>query len=581
MFRYSLFVILLLLVATACNATATNEFHAVMRDQWAAYLESNPLLATQLGVRQYDAEIGEISLRQMDHDAASAQTFLDKLARIDVASLNSTDQVNYTILRRLLSEGVAGNSYPQRMIVFSTLFSFHQTIAGLADLTPFHEQSDYTHYLDRLSKYPTYSDQAIAVTRAAIKAGAVQPCASLDGFENTITGVVTTDAAKSRFYAPFTTPRPSSVSAADWQALQTRALSLIRTVLDPAYQKWAQIYSLEYLPHCRKDVGISATPQGKAYYAYIVGVMTTTQRTPDDIHALGLREVKRIAASMDNLAKDSGYSSRAAMIEKMHTDPKYFAKTPDEIMAAAARMAKEIDGKMPTLFGRLPRLPYGVRAIPAETAQGSTTAYYQPGSPVGGISGTYYVNTSKLDQRPLWELPALTAHESVPGHHHQIALQQELDIPDFRRYQAQFTAFVEGWGLYSESLGTEMGIYDTPEKRMGQLSYEMWRACRLVVDTGIHAMGWSKARAVEFMKTNTALTDANIDAEVNRYISNPGQALAYKIGELKIKELRARAETTLGAKFDLRAFHDVVLGQGPVPLDVLETQVDAWIAKMR
>ena len=280
---------------------------------------------------------------------------------------------------------------------------------------------------------------------------------------------------------------------------------------------------------------------------------------------------------MVTVATNAGYPSREAMIANLRSDPKYFAKTPEALMAAASRMAKIIDGKMPQFFGKLPRLPYGVREIPKETAETTTTAYYSGGSPESGIAGNYYVNTSKLDQRPLWELPALTAHEGVPGHHNQIALQQELTLPPFRKYAAGFTAFVEGWGLYSEHLGIEMGLYDTPEKNMGRLSYEMWRACRLVVDTGMHTKGWSKAQAIAFMKDNTALSDANIEAEVNRYISWPGQALAYKIGELKIRELRARAEAKLGAKFDLRRFHDAVLGQGPVPLDVLERQVDDWI----
>ena len=281
---------------------------------------------------------------------------------------------------------------------------------------------------------------------------------------------------------------------------------------------------------------------------------------------------------MDEVATKAGYPTRQAMIAEMRTNPKYFAKTPSEIMAAAALQAKTNDGKMPTLFGRLPRLPYGVKPIPAETAEGNTTAYYYPGSPDAGIAGTYFVNTTHLDQRPLWELPALTAHEAVPGHHNQIALQQELEMQPWRRYTTFFTAFVEGWGLYSEHLGIEMGLYDTPEKNMGRLSYEMWRACRLVVDTGIHAQGWTKEQAVAFMKENTALTDANIDAEVNRYISNPGQALAYKLGELKLRELRAKAEQELGPKFDVRRFHDAVLGQGPVPLDALEAQIDSWIA---
>ncbi|HEX8584311.1 MAG TPA: DUF885 domain-containing protein, partial [Allosphingosinicella sp.] len=250
----------------------------------------------------------------------------------------------------------------------------------------------------------------------------------------------------------------------------------------------------------------------------------------------------------------------------------------EELMLATARVAKAIDGKMPAFFRTLPRLPYGIREIPAEIAEGTTTAYYGQGAPESGLSGTYYVNTSKLNQRPLWEIPALSAHEAVPGHHHQIALQQEVELPPFRRHFTSFTAFTEGWGLYSEKIAEEMGLYDTPAKKMGQLSYQAWRAARLVVDTGIHAKGWDKPRAVAFMRENTALSDANIDAEVNRYISWPGQALGYKIGELKIRELRARAEAALGAKFDLRRFHDAVLLQGSVPLDVLERQVDEWVA---
>jgi uncharacterized protein (DUF885 family) len=247
-------------------------------------------------------------------------------------------------------------------------------------------------------------------------------------------------------------------------------------------------------------------------------------------------------------------------------------------MRETARVTKEIDGHMPELFGRLPRLPYGIREIPAETAERTTTAYYNQGSPESGIAGTYYVNTSKLDQRPLWEIPALSLHEAVPGHHHQIALQQELDLPPFRRNFTSFTAFTEGWGLYAESLGTQIGLYDTPARRMGQLSYQMWRAARLVVDTGIHALSWDKARAVAFMRENTALTDANIDAEVNRYISWPGQALGYMIGNIRIRELRARAERELGGRFDVRRFHDAVLANGSVPLDVLEAEITRWIA---
>ncbi len=400
----------------------------------------------------------------------------------------------------------------------------------------------------------------------------------MQGFEGTISGVIGSDPTKSRFYSPFAAPRPANIDAASWTSLQTRARALIDGPLRSAYGKHLNWYRTSYAPRCARAVGVSAQPNGAAYYNFRIRQMTTTDLTAEQIHQLGLREVARIRREMEQVAKKAGFPTREAFIQDLRTNPKYYAKTPEELMEAASRQAKIIDGKMPGLFTLLPRLPYGLREIPAEIAEGTTTAYYNPGSPQNGIAGIYYVNTSKLDQRPLWELPALTVHEAVPGHHHQIALQQELPMPDWRRHGTFFTALVEGWGLYSERLGIEMGLYDTPAKDMGRLSYEMWRATRLVVDTGIHAKGWSKERAVAFMTDNTALSAANIEAEVNRYISWPAQALAYKLGELKIRELRATAEKELGPKFDLRRFHDTVLGQGAVPLDTLEAQVNAWIA---
>jgi uncharacterized protein (DUF885 family) len=363
--------------------------------------------------------------------------------------------------------------------------------------------------------------------------------------------------------------------------MQARARRTISGVINPAYAKHLAFYRNTYQPNCARTDSVSAQPQGREYYALLARQHTTTTLTPDEIHQIGLRESARIRADMEKVAKAAGFPNRAAFIQDLRTNPQYFATTPDQLMRETAIVTKQIDGKMPGLFGRLPRLPYGIREIPAEIAEGTTTAYYNSGSPETGIAGTYYVNTSKLNQRPLWEVPALSLHEAVPGHHHQIALQQELDIAPFRRNFSFFTAFTEGWGLYAESLGEEMGLYDTPAKKMGQLSYQAWRASRLVVDTGIHSKGWDKARAVAFMRENTALTDANIDAEVNRYISWPGQALAYMIGNIRIREMRAKAQKALGARFDLRRFHDAVLQQGSVPLDVLEAQVDEWVAAER
>ncbi len=570
-----------LLAAAPANAAPADDLKAVIDAHWAWAMSVAPEFASTLGDRRGDGKLSDIGLEAADRNAQAQAEFAARLRAIPDADLDVAGRTNKAILLRRLTETVEGNRFGQRMMLFTTYAGWHQDFVGLADNSPFNTIADYESYLARLAAYPKLNQTALAVTRRAVKEGFVQPCAVLAGVETSITGVIRSKAEDSRFYKPFTGNPPTGMAAADWTAMKARAATLIRNTVEPEYRAFADYYLRDYKPKCRATVGIAAQPQGAAYYALQVRVHTTTGQTPDAIHRIGLAEVARIRTAMDKVATDAGFANRAAFITELRTNPEYYAKTPGELMAAASLQSKALDGLMPRYFGRLPRLPYGLRAIPAETAEGTTTAYYNPGSPVSGIAGFYYVNTSKLPQRPLWELPALTAHEAVPGHHHQIALQQELDLPNFRRYLAGFTAYTEGWGLYSEYLGVEMGLYDAPEKLMGRYSYEMWRACRLVVDTGLHAKGWSKQQAIDFMRENTALTDANIEAEVNRYISWPGQALGYKIGELKIKELRAKAEAALGPKFDLRAFHDAVLGLGAVPLDVLERKVDAWVAGRR
>ena len=575
-----------LLAAVACIASPAlagppEDFKALTDEYWAFTLRENPTFASSLGVHDYDDQLGDISLAAEDRRSADNARYLVRLGAIPDAGLSPADRINKAILARGLEEILEANRFGQRMMLFSNRSGWHQSIAGLADSLTFRSRADYDNYLKRLSQYPAYNDEALKISSRAMTEGYTLPCASLGGFEGTISGVIPADATKSRLYSPFAAERPAAVTVTDWAALQGRARTLIDGELRAAYTKHLAWYEDSYKPKCNPAVGASALPGGKAFYEYRIRNQTTTKRSADDIHALGLSEVKRIRAEMEQVVKEAGFASREAMIADLRTNPKYYAKTPEELMEAVARETKRIDGKMPTLFTVLPRLPYGIREIPAEIAPGTTTAYYNSGSPENGISGTYYVNTSKLDQRPLWEIPPLSVHEAVPGHHHQIALQQELDLPDWRRHGTFFTAFVEGWGLYSERLGIEMGLYDTPAKDMGRLSYEMWRATRLVVDTGLHAKNWSKAQAIAFMTDNSALSAANIEAEVNRYIANPGQALAYKIGELKIRELRTRSEKTLDAKFDLRRFHDAVLGQGAVPLDVLEAQIDAWVASER
>jgi uncharacterized protein (DUF885 family) len=577
--RALLFAVLSL--STPALAAPSDDLKSVVNDHWANWLSENPFSATSLGERRYDDKVPDLSLAEQDRSAAKAQAFLNRLNAIPDAQLSPADRTNKGVLARLLKDQITGNSFGQRLMLFSSYSSPHQWFAGLGDGLPFYKRADYESYLIRLAQFPKVNAQVIEIDKQAIAKGFVQPCVTLKGYEDTISGPVAGPAEGTRFLEPFKRARPADMNEADWTAMKARAAALVRDVIAPEYQRYLAHYVKNYKPKCATKVGVSNLPQGQAYYAYRASVHTTTSLTPDQIHGIGLSEVARIRLRMEEVAKRAGFADRKAFTTKLRSDPAFYAKSPEALMAAASRIAKAIDGKMPQYFATLPRLPYGLKEIPKETAETTTTAYYSPGSPPSGIAGNYYVNTSKLDQRPLFELPALTAHEAVPGHHHQIALQQELDLPEFRKHAAGFTAFVEGWGLYGEYLGEEMGLYDTPEKMMGRLSYEMWRACRLVVDTGMHSKGWTKDQAIAFMRENTALTDANIEAEVNRYISWPGQALGYKIGEIRIRELRARAEKALGTQFDLRRFHDAVLTQGAVPLDVLERQIDDWIAAQK
>ena len=572
--------VLLAGVALPAHADSGAQVKALVDEYWAMALKESPIYASSLGVDDYAHEVGDYSLAGRDRFAAASTAILAKLQKVDVAGLKPTDKIEYGILKRTLEENVEANRFGQRAINFSTYSGWHQSFAGMADNLPFRTKADYESYNARLKQYGTVNEQSLAVANEALKGKYVLPCVVLNGYEKGIAGLIVADAdiRKSRYMNPYHRRRPESMSEAEFNSLAAEAGATIATVIHPALQKHLDWFAKSYKPNCAKAPGVSAQPGGKDYYNFRIRQETTTNLNADQIHDLGLKEVARIRAEMVEVATKAGYESREAFIQHLRTDPRYYAKTAEELMEKVARVNKIIDGKMPGLFHRLPRLPYGIKEIPAEIAEGTTTAYYSPGSPAIGIAGFYYVNTSKLDQRPFWEIPALSVHEAVPGHHHQIALQQELELSDFRKNGAFFTAFTEGWGLYSERLGIEMGLYDTPAKDMGRLSYEMWRACRLVVDTGIHAKGWSKEQAIAFMTDNSALSAANIEAEVNRYISWPGQALAYKLGELKIRELRELATKELGPQFDLAAFHDTVLGQGSVPLNVLEDMVKEWIA---
>ena len=566
-------------LAAPALAGEADDYKQVREDIWQWSLDNSPWLSESVGDRRNDGKLGDMTIESYDREIAETRAFLARLNAIDESQLPDDLRVDYGIVKTSLEDAVEGSAFDQaRYVLFTNRGGWFSSLPGLANRSPFFTAADYESYLQRLEAYPDYNRQGIVRTRVAIDKGLTQACAPMEGTVERLSTLIAGAPEESVFYGPFR-QKPATISDDQWAQYKARAVQVIAEDIYPAYEEFFDFYRDEYEPECRTGApGIAATPGGKEYYDYLVGSFTTTDMTAAQVHELGLSEVARIRAEMEEVAAEAGYDTREAFIEHLRTDPQYYAKTPEELMEAASALAKQIDGWMPKLFGLLPRQPYTVLPIPAAQAPGNTTAYYESGSLETGQPGIYRVNTTELDQRPLYELPALGSHEAVPGHHHQIALQQELDLHPLRRNGTFFTAFVEGWGLYSERLGIEMGIYDTPAKQMGRLSYEMWRATRLVVDTGLHSKGWTKQQAVDFMTENTALSAGNIDAEVNRYITWPGQALAYKIGELKIRELRARAEEALGSEFDLRAFHDAVLENGAVPLDVLDAHIDRWIA---
>lgn len=566
--------------AEQVESEAASAFKALRDDVWQSTLNNSPTLATRIGDRRGDGKLSNISIEEYERGIAETRAFSVRLESIDEEQLPADMRIDYAIMKSSFDDELAGAEFDHsRYIIFTNRSNWFSRIESLPYRSPLFTLADFQSYADRLDVFGQVNADGIERSRKAVELGLTQPCEPMRGIEANIRQQIFDDYTQSPLWQPFLADKPSSISDADWNRLKEQAKLALETGIMPAYRYFLAFYKDEYEPNCRPGTpGVLETPNGAEYYAYRARSFTTTDMTPDEIHNLGLSEVARIRSEMVEVAKLAGFDNREAFIEHLRTDPQYYMTDEQEYLRYTQALAKEIDNFMPKLFGKLPRLPYTVLPIPAAQAPGNTTAYYERGSLEAGQAGIYRLNLTELDQRPLWELPALGVHEAVPGHHHQIALQQELDIHPLRANGTFFTAFVEGWGLYSERLGIEMGLYDTPAKEMGRLSYEMWRATRLVVDTGLHAKGWSKQRAVDYMLDNTALSPANIDAEVNRYMTWPGQALAYKIGELKIRELRGRAEESLGAKFDLRDFHDTVLENGAIPLSVLEEHVDRWIA---
>ncbi|MGS2722501.1 DUF885 domain-containing protein [Porticoccus sp. GXU_MW_L64] len=555
---------------------ANQQFETIMADHWQQGLRRSPVFATSLGVRDYDNQLGDQSLAAQARNVEQDKDFLRQLAEVDVAALSADNQLNHSLLVMQIEENIAAAAFGDKYLLVSSRAGPHLTLATLPDQLPYFNEADYRSYLARLRGIPDYMRQSTEAMSTGMELGWVQPCAPMRGYEKSIQTHLVDDVEQSVFMKPFAS-RPAAIDAASFEQMTAEARAVIREQVLPAFADFYRFYVDQYAPACRQTLGANALPDGDAYYAHLAGYHTTTDLTPDEIHQIGLDEVARIRAEMEVVIREADFSgSFDEWLAHLRNNPDFYPKTPQERMQAAAVISKKMDGELPRLFGRLPRMSYGLKEIPADIAEKTSTAYYQPSAGDGSRAGFYYLNTSALDTRPLHELEALTLHEAVPGHHFQIALAQELDLPPFRRH-ADHTAYIEGWGLYSERLGLEVGFYQTPYTNFGRLSYEMWRACRLVVDTGLHSKGWTRQQAIDYMASNTGLSLNNITTEVDRYISWPGQALAYKIGELKIRELRARAEAALGSAFDIRAFHDKLLENGALPLAVLDDVINAWL----
>jgi len=563
------------------STDAAKKLHALFDEDWQWGLQQYPEGATLLGDNRYNDRVTDYSHEAIERRKAHEREMLDRVQKIDRSELAGQDVISYDLFVRDKRLNVEGERFLTDYMPIDQMSGVQIAFGQLVGSTPFRNAKDYDHYVARLAAFSRQIDQLIGLMKRGIDTKWVPPALPLRSVPAQIEGQIADDPTKSPLFKPFER-FPQDISARERARLVDSGTKAIAGFLTPALKKLDTFIKATYLPACRKDIGALSLPDGKAFYQYAIRRHTTTDLTAKEIHEIGKREVARIHKEMEAIVRQVGFkSSFQEFLTFLRTDPRFYYTKADDLVAGYSYIAKRADGKLPELFAELPRNSYGVKVIPAYEAPAQTTAYYQPGAADGSRAGLYMINTYKLDTRPKYEMEALTLHESVPGHHLQIARSQELKgLPDFRR-NGGYTAYVEGWGLYAESLGTEMGFYTDPYSKFGQLTYEMWRACRLVVDTGMHEFGWSRQQAIDFMKENTAKAENDIIVEIDRYIVWPGQALAYKIGELKIKELRAKASRELGARFDVRTFHNAVLDDGPLPLDLLESRINAWIAEQK
>jgi uncharacterized protein (DUF885 family) len=574
-----LFLATLLMASTSASlADADEDFRVLLDEHWEWQMSTSPVMASTLGDRRFNDQWPDQSLAAIEARHFETRDFLKRVYAIDRNSLSVDDQLNYELFRRQLQENVDEYKFNQHLMPFSHSGGI-QNPENLTSQLRLVTVEDYDDWIARIRSLDDVIDQEIKLAEAGRKLGMMPPKILLQRIPAQLSLQVVDFADDSPLFKVFET-MPESFSAADRERLRAAATDAIEDEVLPAYKKLDSYFNQDYLPAARDSIGLSALPNGDVWYEHLTRSFTTTQMTPDEIHRLGLEEVKRIRTDMQKIITEVQFEgSFDDFLVFLRTDPQFYYDTPEALYEAYLATSKRIDPELVNLFGVLPRMPYGVKPIPDSIAPDTTTAYYSRPAADGSRAGTYWVNLYRPEVRPKYEIEVLSVHEAMPGHHLQIALQQELgDMPMFRRFLG-FTAFVEGWGLYSERLGYDLGLYKDPYSRFGQLTYDMWRAVRLVVDTGMHYKGWTRQQAIDFFKDNAAKAEYDIVNEIDRYINWPGQALAYKIGQLKILTLRDRAERQLGDDFDIRAFHDELLGAGALPLDLLEQRMDTWLAK--
>jgi uncharacterized protein (DUF885 family) len=573
--------------ARAADATASDskaQLEAIYQAEWERWLREDPTLGTSIGDTRYNDRWPDLSIAAIQRSDSADHAALDKLNHIDVSGLSAADRMTFDIVKLQFEERTSAMRFKPYVYAIGQQGGLQgtpspQTANELSEIAPFDSIHDYENWIARLNSFGAYVDQVIALLDIGVRENRTQPCAITARIAPQFDAQRVSMPMASPFYEPLKS-MPATFSDADRQRLSAAASQAVEKSVLPAMAKLEKFFTARYAPACRRSPGISGTPDGAAFYRNQIARFTTTDMTPDAIHALGLAEVARIHGEMDKVIAAVGFKgSFQEFCHYLRTDPQFFYKDPTELLHGYMVIAKSIDPNLLKLFGTLPHTPYGVRPIPDTSAPSAPTAYYQPPANDGSRAGYFYVNLYRPDSRPKWEMETLTSHEAVPGHHLQIALQYErgADLPMIRR-MAQFTAYVEGWGLYSESLGYDLGLYTDPYQKFGQLTYDMWRAVRLVVDTGIHSMGWTRQQAIDYFAANAPKSELDIENEIDRYISWPGQALAYKLGQLKIMEMRDLARERLGDRFDIRAFHDQVLSTGPVPLYMLQRNVEDWIA---